>query len=202
VQTGERSGRLDEVLNRLADFLEEERKLRDRLITAMIYPVIILVLSLAVGMAMLFFMLPSFQNLLMETGIEMPWITRAVMAGARVAAWVVPGGLILLVLGIGWARARWRTDEEFRITADRRLHRLPVYRSFYSVLANIRFTRTLSMLIPMSNSFRYIVLPTPAFGHPSQEGKWGNIPSSGGVRSPQENGGWVDYVPINISEWY
>ena len=54
----------------------------------------------------------------------------------------------------------------------------------------------------MSNSFRYIVLPTPAFGHPSQEGKWGNIPSSGGVRSPQENGGRVDYVPINISEWY
>ncbi len=147
VQTGERSGRLDEVLNRLADFLEEERKLRDRLITAMIYPVIILVLSLAVGMAMLFFMLPSFQNLLMETGIEMPWITRAVMAGARVGAWVVPGGLILLVLGIGWTRARWRTDEEFRITADRRLHRLPVYRSFYSVLANIRFTRTLSMLL-------------------------------------------------------
>ena len=52
--------------------------------------------------------------------------------------------------------------------------------------------------MPMPNSSR----PTPAFGHPSQEGTWGNIPSSGGVRSPQENGGRVDYVPINISEWY
>lgn len=147
VQSGERSGRLDEVLTRLADYLEEERALRDRLIAALMYPAIILVLSLIVGAAMLFFMLPAFQNLLQETGIEMPWITRAVMGGARVGAWLFPPVLLLLVAGTWWARGRWRADNEFRIAADRRLHGMPLYRSFHSVLANIRFTRTMSMLL-------------------------------------------------------
>ncbi len=147
VQTGERTGRLDEVLDRLATYLEEERKLRDRLITALIYPAIILGLSLVVGMALLFFMLPSFQNLLLETGIEMPWITRMALAGARIGAWLLPGILLLLVAGTVWVKRRWQADGEFRIAADRRLHRVPIYRSFYSVLANIRFTRTLSMLL-------------------------------------------------------
>jgi len=147
VQTGERSGRLDEVLNRLADFLEEERRLRDRLISALIYPAVILILSLAVGMAMLFFMLPAFQNLLLESGIEMPWMTRMVMGAARIGAWLVPLLAVLVVGGLWWTRRQWKADPEFRVLADRRLHGLPAFRSFYSVLVNIRFTRTLSMLL-------------------------------------------------------
>lgn len=147
VQTGERSGRLDEVLDQLATYLEEERKLRDRLITALIYPAVILGLSLVVGMALLFFMLPAFQNLLQEAGLELPWITRFTLAGARVGAWLTPVILLVLVGAGMWTRKRWKTDPDYRVAADRRLHRMPVYRSFYSVLANIRFTRTLSMLL-------------------------------------------------------
>ncbi len=147
VSTGERSGRLDEVLNRLADFLEEERKLRDRLLSALLYPAIILALSIVVGMAMLIFMLPAFQNLLQETGLDMPWITRAVMGVAGVGAWAVPGLLILGLAGGWWFRRQWRDNPEFRVAMDRRLYRIPVYRSFAAVLANIRFTRTMSMLL-------------------------------------------------------
>ncbi len=147
VQTGERSGKLDDVLGRVADFLEEERRLRDRLISAMIYPLVILVLSALVGAAMLFFMLPAFRELLLESGLEMPWITRMVMAAGQGMAWLLPAVLIALVAGPMWCRSRWRADEEFRVRVDRRMHQLPFIRAFYSVLVNIRFTRTLSMLL-------------------------------------------------------
>jgi general secretion pathway protein F len=147
VGTGEHSGRLDEVMGRLADYLDEERRLRDRLISALIYPAVIMVLSLVVGMAMLFFMLPAFRNLLEESGLDLPAVTRAVMAIARISAWLLPVFLLVVVAGAAWFRSRWQADETFRIAADRRLHGIPVYRSFYAVLVNIRFTRTLAMLL-------------------------------------------------------
>ena len=147
IQTGERAGCLEEVLDRLAGFLEEERGLRDRLVSALIYPAVILGLSIAVGMAMLLFMLPSFRDLLMESGIDMPWITRAVMATAGVAAWILPLVVVALA-GLGmWIRRRWKESSEFRVRLDRRLHAIPFFRSFYTVLVSLRFTRTLSMLL-------------------------------------------------------
>jgi general secretion pathway protein F len=147
IQTGEVSGQLDAALNRLADFLEEERNLRDRLVSAMIYPVVILVLSVVVGLALLLFMLPAFRSLLLESGMTLPWITRAVMAGARAGAWLLPMALVaVLVAGVRWRRS-WQRSGDFRVAWDRRLHRLPLCRSFYGVLVNVRFTRTLALLL-------------------------------------------------------
>ncbi len=147
IQTGERSGQLDTVLNRLADFLEEERELRDRLISAMIYPAIILILSLVVGIGLLVFMLPAFRELLLESGVALPWITRAVMTGAAVAAWGLPVLAIAMLGGGVWARRTWRQSPEFRVWCDRMTHQLPLLRSFRRVLVNVRFTRTLAMLL-------------------------------------------------------
>lgn len=147
IETGERSGRLDDVLNRLADFLEAESTLRDRLVGAMIYPIIILVLSLLVGVALLWFMLPAFQELLLESGIELPRLTQAVMAAARWGGWLLPLGIGLAVGAGIWTRQRWRTSAEMRVEMDRRLHGFPLFRSFYGVLVNVRFTRTLAILL-------------------------------------------------------
>ncbi len=147
IETGERAGRLDEVLNRLADFLEEEAGLRDRLIGAMIYPAIILVLSLLVGIGLLWFMLPAFQELLLESGIQLPRLTAGVMTTSRWIGWLLPA-----VIGIGiatwfWIRQRWNSSVEARAGLDRRLHGVPLFRSFYGVLVNVRFTRTFAILL-------------------------------------------------------
>ena len=147
IETGERAGRLDEVLNRLADYLEEERQLRDRLISALIYPAIIVGLSLLVGTGLLVFMLPAFQSLLLETGLDLPWITRVVMRGAQGVAWMLP--LFVLAGGVAslWIKQRRARSPAFRVAFDRLLHRLPLLSQFYPVLVNLRFTRTLAMLL-------------------------------------------------------
>ncbi len=147
IETGERAGRLDEVLNRLADYLEEERQLRDRLISALIYPAIIVGLSLLVGTGLLVFMLPAFQSLLLETGLDLPWITRVVMRGAQGVAWMLP--LFVLAGGVAslWIKQRRARSSAFRVAFDRFLHRLPFLSQFYPVLVNLRFTRTLAMLL-------------------------------------------------------
>lgn len=147
IETGERAGRIDEVLNRLADYLEEERQLRDRLVSALIYPAIIVGLSLLVGTGLLVFMLPAFQSLLLETGLDLPWITRVVMRGAQVFAWLLP--LLVIAGGVAslWIKQRRSRSASFRVAFDRWLHRLPLLSQFYPVLVNLRFTRTLAMLL-------------------------------------------------------
>jgi len=147
VATGERSGRLDDVIHRLADFLEEQRQLRDRLISALLYPAVILGLSLVVGAGLLFFMLPAFETLLLDSGMPLPPLTRWVMAGSQLAAWLLPIAVLALMLAVGYIRRRWHQDPSYRVQVDQRLHRLPVFKSFYAVLVNLRFTRTLSMLL-------------------------------------------------------
>lgn len=147
LETGERAGQLDEVLNRLAGFLEEERALRDRLITASMYPAIILVLSALVGYGMLTFMLPAFRELLLESGLDLPFITRALLRVGSLLTYAFPVMVLVgIALGLGW-RNRWRTDETFRIQWDRRSYKWPGYGSFYSLLVNVRFTRTLALLL-------------------------------------------------------
>ena len=147
IQTGERAGQLDEVLNRLAGFLEEERALRDRLVTALIYPAVIMVLSTVVALALLLFMLPSFRELLVESGVDLPWLTRVVMAGGRLAVWILPLALLAGAATVIALRRQWQASPAFRVRLDRRFHRMPLLGSFYTVLASLRFTRTLSMLL-------------------------------------------------------
>lgn len=147
IETGERSGKLDEVIDRVAGFLEEERTLRDRLGSALIYPCVILLLSVAVGLAMWWFMLPAFRELLLESGLEMPWITRVLMHSGQIAGYVIPMVMALVIVASWRATQHWRREPDFRIRLDARLHRLPVVRSFYSVLVHVRFTRTLALLL-------------------------------------------------------
>jgi general secretion pathway protein F len=54
---------------------------------------------------------------------------------------------LALLMTAGYVRRRWHQDAGYRVQVDQGLHRLPVFASFYSVLVNLRFTRTLSMLL-------------------------------------------------------
>lgn len=147
VSSGEKAGRLDEVLLRLAGYLEEQRRIRDRLMSALLYPVIILSLSVVVGFVMLFILLPSFQELLLESGIALPRITRWMMAGARIGAWLAPIIVLAGIVGGAYVRRAWKSKPSFRIAVDRNGHRIPLVRTFWGVLVNLRFSRTLSMLL-------------------------------------------------------
>lgn len=147
VRTGEQTGRLAEVLDRVAEFLEEEQTIRDRVVSALIYPVIIIVLSGVVAIALLVFLLPGFRELLEDSGIGMPWITRAVMWTGQTIIWGVPLLILLIGIGLYGIRKKWQESVAFRCRLDRGFHRAPLVRSFYSVLVHVRFTRTLALLL-------------------------------------------------------
>lgn len=147
MEVGERTGGMNEALDRLAAFLEEQEKLREKLMTALLYPCIVISLAVVIGGLVLVFMLPMVQRLFDETSLELPWLTTLMLSGGR----LLGGGLLLAaagaVAGAAWLRGRLRTDRELRIRLDRRIFALPLIGAGWRNLASLRFVRVFSLLL-------------------------------------------------------
>jgi len=146
VRAGESSGALDVALERLADFRANRRELRQALMSALLYPSILLVLALIAVAVLLAFVVPQFTQMFAEAGRELPLLTRIVAgAGELVTGW---WWLMLLSLAglIWWLRRDW-ADPAGRARWDARLLRLPLVGPLTRKLQTARFTRTLSTLL-------------------------------------------------------
>ncbi len=146
VQAGESSGALDLALERLAAFRATRRELRQSLISALIYPSILLVLAMIAVAVLLAFVVPQFTQLFADAGRELPLLTRIVVgAGDLVVNWWWL--MLLTVVAAGWwLRKDWRSTEGRR-RWDAWLLRLPLIGPLILKLNTARFSRTLSTLL-------------------------------------------------------
>src|SRR5437773_5592432 len=99
VQAGETGGFLDLVLAQIADFQSREKELRSKVMTAMLYPTILLVLALGVVTFLLTFFIPRFQTVFAGFGAALPWLTQAIIAVSH----AVRSYGLLLAAGLGTA---------------------------------------------------------------------------------------------------
>ncbi|MDR7463730.1 MAG: type II secretion system F family protein, partial [Armatimonadota bacterium] len=148
VKAGETGGVLDEVLNRIATFLEKEQALRQKVKAAMVYPALLTVAALGGLMFMTVVILPQFQNLFRELGGEgsLPLPTQIAMATSVVIRrfwYLVFGGIILLV----WGLRRYLRTPQGRARYDRLKLRLPALGDLNRKIVVARFSRTLGTLI-------------------------------------------------------
>ena len=147
VEVGERTGGMAEALARLATFLEEQEKLREKLATALLYPAVVVSLAVVIGGLVLAFMLPLVGRMFAEAHLELPWLTRALLAGGRAAGLAL---LLLAVAGVAGAAAlrnRLRTDAALRLRVDRRIFALPLVGAGWRNLTSLRFVRVLGLLL-------------------------------------------------------
>ncbi len=146
VLAGENSGTLDSVLLRMADHYEKENRLQNKIKGAMVYPIILMTLTVAVVILMLVFVLPSFTGIILSGGGELPLPTRLLIGLSDFLAgnWYIIGGLIILLV-IGW-RAFKRSDKG-RLWWDQRKLNLPIIKKSLRMIYSARFARTLSTLL-------------------------------------------------------
>ena len=102
IRAGERSGRLASITDRLAGELERQEELRQRIVSAAVYPLALVILGALSLLVLLFFVVPRFAGLLVDAGADLPWMTAALLAvsqGLRAYWPYVLGGFLLLVGG-------------------------------------------------------------------------------------------------------
>jgi len=146
VRSGETSGRLDEILNYLADEMEKDYDMMSKIKGAMIYPAFVLAGLGGVGTVMMVFVVPKLTNILAETGGELPIATRILMAvsGFLIHSWWV----LLLVIAGGFFAIRFyiSTERGRKVFDFIKLH-LPIFGKLFQRIALVRFTRSLNTLI-------------------------------------------------------
>ncbi len=146
VRAGEMGGTLETSLTRLSDYLQRSKSLKDTVISAMIYPAILLVLAVGSLLLLMGKVVPKFEPLFADAGVELPLITKLVFAGAGLIQsfwWVF---LLLVVIVVALLKQKLK-EPEFKYKWDRKILDLPIFGELITRMETARFTRTLGTLI-------------------------------------------------------
>ncbi|WP_326534110.1 type II secretion system F family protein [Pseudorhodoferax sp.] len=146
VRSGEASGQMSAVLERLVEHMERQRALRDSVISATIYPAILLCVAVLSVVGMLGFVVPQFEKLFADMGDALPLPTRLIVQLGHLFTdyWLVVG---LVLLGGGWLLARWLRSPTGSAWWQTRLLRLPLMGRLTLKYQLTLFSRSLGTLL-------------------------------------------------------
>ncbi|MBY7788017.1 type II secretion system F family protein [Vibrio fluvialis] len=144
IQTGEQSGNLAEVFERLATYREKSEQLRAKVIKALIYPSMVILVALGVSYLMLTMVIPEFESMFKGFGAELPWFTQQILKLSHgvqaysAAAFIASLGL---VFGIKTARKK---SFVVRLKTSQLSLRFPIIGGVLAKAAIAKFSRTLA----------------------------------------------------------
>lgn len=146
VKAGEAGGVLGEVLERLAEFAERQRLLKNQVVSALFYPAILFGLMITSVTILMIFVIPKFTTMFEDLGGDLPAPTQVLIGISNVLAsywWI---GLLVFGL-IGVLTRNYLSTESGKTQFDKLKIHLPLIGSIFSTFAIVRFTRTMATLL-------------------------------------------------------
>lgn len=160
VAAGEKSGHLDSVLERLADYAENRQKMRSKLLQAMLYPIVLVVFAVCIVAFLLAAVVPKIVGQFVQMGQALPKSTQFLLSSSDfIQHWGIQ--LLVLVLLVSYG-IRWMLRKpDVRLKWDRRVIHMPLIGKIARGLNTSRFARTLSICtssaIPILDGMRVAV---------------------------------------------
>lgn len=146
IEAGEMSGSIDAIMNRLAIDFEKDAKIRNKIQSALVYPALLIVATIALVVFMMVFILPRFIYMFDSAGVELPWLTQQVIAfsNSLKTYWYIYLGCIISIVAIVHFL---RKEPKIRRWTDQLKLRIPGFKKYNQLLVTTRFTRTLSTML-------------------------------------------------------
>ena len=146
VAAGERTGHLDQVLLRLAEYTEQQWKTRQKIQTALIYPVMIICVAVGIVGFLLEYVVPKMVAIYGQLDQSLPLLTSVLIAiSAGIKTWGIY--VVLIIAGvIYFLRRRIKKNEAFRARSHRFLLHFPAFGYLFRTTNTARFARTVSLL--------------------------------------------------------
>ncbi|MCD6678065.1 type II secretion system F family protein [Vibrio cholerae] len=144
VETGEMSGNLPEVFERLATYREKSEQLRAKVIKALIYPSMVVLVALGVSYLMLTMVIPEFESMFQGFGAELPWFTQQVL---KLSHWVQAYSLsafIAIAAAIFGLKALRKNSLQIRLKTSRLGLKFPIIGNVLAKASIAKFSRTLA----------------------------------------------------------
>lgn len=146
IAAGEESGRLDEVMERLAEHFQKAQKLKNKISSAMVYPKILAGLTAAVSIGLLTFLVPKIGDTIVSLGGQLPALTKALLAISKSLTtwWYI---YIAVVVMIVYGFKLWRSSDKGSEQWSYMMLKMPIVGKATTMNAAARFTRTVSTLL-------------------------------------------------------
>jgi len=146
VKAGESSGMLDEILDRLAEYLEKTSSLQKKVTSALIYPAIVSVMALGITLLLLLKVIPIFKTIFEGFGAKLPTPTMILITISDTLRhhFII---VIIVMAVLGFLIARLLNTEKGRLIFDGILLKMPIFGILFKKVAISKFTRTFSTLI-------------------------------------------------------
>jgi type IV pilus assembly protein PilC len=146
VEAGEAAGILDQLLDRLAVYMEKTEAMKSKIKSALMYPIAVLIVAFIVTAVIMIFVVPSFKEVFTSFGADLPAPTLVVIAMSEFFVsywWLIFGGLFG---GFYFFMQSWRRNVKVQIFMDRLMLKLPIFGVLVEKSSIARWTRTLSTM--------------------------------------------------------
>lgn len=160
VRVGEVTGTLDQSLTTIAGFMEKRQRVESKVLTAMIYPIVLILFCIAAILVLTTMVIPKIAEQIARTGHELPWITRRLMdVGYIMTSWWLLV-VIAVIIGTVWAIRKFLKTEQGAYLRDKFILSLPLFGPLIKQRVVARFSSTLSTLLSsglaMAESLRVV----------------------------------------------
>ena len=146
VTAGDSSGNLDTIFNKLADYLEESASIRQKVISALTYPFILIGFSIIVIICLLVFVLPQVINQFIKAGAELPLITKLLL-GLSNNIFIILFIILAIYIGLALLYKRFISEENNHISAHKRFLKIPLIGNFILTSEIERFSSTMALIM-------------------------------------------------------
>ena len=146
VTAGDSSGSLDLIFNKLADYLEESASIRQKVFSALTYPIILIGFSIVVIIALLTFVLPQVIGQFVKAGAELPLIT-TLLIGVSNNIFIILLFLAILIFLITFGYKKHVANIENHISAHKKFLNLPLIGDFILISEVERFSSTMALIM-------------------------------------------------------
>jgi type IV pilus assembly protein PilC len=146
VEAGETAGILDQLLDRLAVYMEKTENIKSKIKSALMYPITVLIVAFVVVAVIMIFVVPSFKQVFTSFGGELPGPTLVVIAMSEFFTqfwYLIFGGL---GGGVYFFLQAWKRDVRVQAFMDRLMRKLPIFGALVEKSCIARWTRTLSTM--------------------------------------------------------
>jgi len=159
VKAGESSGMLDEILDRLALYLEKTNNLQKKIRSALIYPAVVSAMAAGITLLLLLKVIPVFKDIFSGFGAELPRPTAILISISDALQKYFPAIFVITIVVV-FMIARYVKTDKGRLRCDSLLLKMPIFGVLFTKVAISKFTRTLSTLIksgvPILNSLEIV----------------------------------------------
>ena len=146
IEAGESAGILDQLLDRLAVYMEKTEAIKSKIKSALMYPISVLVVAFVVTAVIMIFVVPAFKEVFSNFGADLPAPTLVVIAISEIFVsywWLIFGGI---GGGFYFFMQAWRRNEKMQHVMDRIMLRMPIFGVLVDKSCIARWTRTLSTM--------------------------------------------------------